>query len=299
MASSQVLEVSVGLIFIYLVVSTVCSGIKELIARALDMRANTLEKAIRNMLADPQGSITSKLIQNHLIAGTVEPGIKPAYISSRNFALALFDVIAPANPGQSRTVQDLKNGVSNLPDPRVSKAVLTLLDSAQQDADLARQRVENWYDDTMERVSGAYKRRTQALIAVLGLGLCIALNVDSLMIIRELWNDEALRTAVAAEAQKQVETPQATDKCPDNAKDPLSCVAASIRTTNMPPIGWARDGVRDAQGSSGWLRKLLGILISSVAVTMGAPFWFDLLNKFVNLRLTGSPPPDSRQPASN
>jgi len=43
----------------------------------------------------------------------------------------------------------------------------------------------------------------------------------------------------------------------------------------------------------------MGILISSVAVAMGAPFWFDLLNKVVNLRLTGSPPPDSRQPASN
>src|SRR5580698_2764490 len=119
MASSQVLEVSVGLIFIYLVVSTVCSGIKELIARALDMRAKTLETAIRNLLADPQGTITSTLVQNHLIAGTVEPGTKPAYISSRNFALALFDVIAPANPGQARTVQDLKNGVGNLPDPRV------------------------------------------------------------------------------------------------------------------------------------------------------------------------------------
>jgi len=299
MFSSQVLEVSGGLIFIYLVVSTVCSGIKELIARAFDMRAKTLETAIRNLLADPQGSITSTLIQNHLIAGTVEPGTKPAYISSRNFALALFDVIAPANPGQSRTVQDLKNGVSKLPDPRVSQAVLGLLDSGQQDIDLARQRVENWYDDAMERVSGGYKRRAQVVIALLGLGLCIGLNVDSLMIIRELWNDEALRTAVAAEAQKQADTPQAMDKCKDKDKDPMNCVTASIRAANMPPIGWARDGVRDARGSSGWLLKVLGILISSVAVAMGAPFWFDLLNKFVNLRLTGSPPPDSRQSASS
>jgi hypothetical protein len=299
MLSSQVLEVSVGLIFIYLVVSILCSGIKELIARALDLRANTLESAIRNMLGDPQGSITSKLIQNHLIAGTVEPGIKPAYISSRNFALALFDEIAPANLGQSRTVQDLKNGVGNLPDPRVSKALLGLLDSAQQDVDLARERVENWYDDAMERVGGAYKRRAQMLIAILGLGLCAALNVDSLMIIRELWNDEALRTAVAAEAQKQVETHQATDQCPDKDKDPLNCVAASIRAANMPPIGWAGEGVRALPQSSGWLWKVSGILISSVAVAMGAPFWFDLLNKIVNLRLTGSPPPDSRQPASN
>jgi hypothetical protein len=299
MLSSQVLEVSVGLIFIYLVVSTVCSGIKELIARMLDMRANTLEKAIRNMLADPEGTITSTLIHNHLIAGTVEPGTRPAYISSRNFALALFDVIAPANTGQSRTVQDLKNGVGNLPDPRVSKAVLGLLDSAQQDVDLARQRVENWYDDAMERTSGAYKRRAQLVIAALGLGLCVGLNVDSLMIIRELWNDEALRTAVAAEAQKQVGTPQAMDKCNDKDKDPLNCVAASIRAANMPPIGWAREGVRALPESSSWLWKVVGILISGVAVAMGAPFWFDLLNKFVNLRLTGSPPPDSRQPASN
>jgi hypothetical protein len=297
MLSSQVLEVSAGLVFIYLVVSTACSGIKELIARALNMRAITLENAIRNLLSDPQGAITSKIIQNHLIAGTVEPGTKPPYISSRNFALALFDVIAPANPGQSRTVQDLKDGIVNLPDPLVSKAVLGLLDSAQQDADLARQRVENWYDDAMERVSGAYKRRTQLLIAVLGVGLCAGLNVDSLMIVRELWNDDALRTAVAAEAQKQAETPHATDNCKD--KDPLTCVTTSIRAANMPPIGWAGDGVRSLPKSSNWFWKILGILISGVAVAMGAPFWFDLLNNFVNLRLTGSPPPDSRQSATS
>ena len=146
--------------------STVCSGIKELIARALNMRATTLENAVRNLLADPQGSITSKIIQNHLIAGTEDPGAKPPYISSRNFALSLFDVIAPVKPGEPRTVQDLKNGIGNLPDPRVSKALLGLLDSAQQDVDLARLRVENWYDDAMERVSGAYKRRAQVWIAV-------------------------------------------------------------------------------------------------------------------------------------
>jgi hypothetical protein len=290
MFSSQVLEVSIGLIFVYLVISTVCSGIKEVIARAFDMRAKTLENAIRNMLADPNDSITSKLLQNHLIASTVEPGDKPPYISSRNFALALFDLIAPPNPGQERTVQDLKNGVANLPDPRVRTAVLGLLDCAQQDMDLARQRIENWYDDTMERISGTYKRRAQIYIALIGFALCIGLNVDSLMILRELWDDEALRSVIVAEAQKQTTTPLATDDCKD--KSPLQCV----REANVPPIGWARDGVRMFPSSfSNWLLKCFGILISTIAVAMGAPFWFDLLNKFVNLRLTGSPPPDSRQ----
>jgi hypothetical protein len=295
MFSSQVLEVAAGLIFIYLTMSTVCSGIKEIIARAFDTRATTLESAIRNMLADPNSAMTSKLLQNHLIAGTVQPGNKPSYISSRSFALALFDLIAPANPVQPRTVQDLKDGIANLPEPRLRSALLSLLDSAQQDVDIARRRVENWYDETMERVSGAYKRKSQAYIAGLSLALCAALNVDSLMIVRELWNDEALRTTVVQQAQNRATEDRAKGKCADS----LSCATDSIRAVSVPPIGWAGEGFRALPQSLGWLWKVLGIFISGVAVAMGAPFWFDLLNKIVNLRLTGNPPPDSRQPAVN
>lgn len=294
MSSSQVLEVAIGLIFVYLLVSTACSGIKELIARLLDMRAKTLEDAIRNMLADPNNAITTQILQNHIIAGTVEPGQKPPYISSRNFALALFDFIAPTQPGQSTSLADLKAGASKLPQT-VQKAVLVLLESAQGDVDTARERVENWYDDAMERVSGAYKRRAQIYIAVMGLLLCSALNVDTLMIARELWGDQALRTAIVTQAQESAAKAQASGAC----NDALKCATDSIRAAEVPPIGWARDGVRSVPEGVEWLWKIFGILISSVAVAMGAPFWFSLLNKVVNLRLTGSPPPDSRQPAAN
>jgi hypothetical protein len=281
--NSQVLEVALGLIFVYLVLSTVCSGVKEVLARVLNMRSNTLEYAIRNMLGDPNNAITSRLFKEQLIASTVQPGDKPSYISSRNFALALFNILAPANPGQSRTVQDLKNGVANLPDASVRSTLLGLLDSGQQDADLARQSIENWYDDTMERVSGAYKRRAQAYIAGIGFALCILLNADSLMIVKELWNDEALRTAAVTQAQKA----EASGAC----KDVLNC----IREGNAPPIGWASDAVRGLPQKWGWFWKFFGILISGIAIAMGAPFWFDLLNRVGNLRLTGNPPPDSRQ----
>ncbi len=283
MFSSQVLEVAIGLVFIYLVLSTVCSGVKELIARALDMRAKTLEKAIRNMLADPQNAITSRIFQHPLIASTVRPGEKPPYISSRNFALVLFDILAPANPAQSRTVQNLKNGLANLPDARVRTTVLGLLDSGQQNVDLAQQRIENWYDDVMERASGAYKRKAQAYIAGIGFLLCISLNADSLMIMKELWSDATLRAALVSEAQK------------DQANGGHD-VLRDIRAASVPPIGWASDTVRCLpRDSLAWLLKIFGILISSVAVAMGAPFWFDLLNNIGNLRLTGNPPPDSRQ----
>lgn len=291
MSSSQVLEVAVGLIFIYLLLSTACSGIKELIARLLDMRAKTLESAIRNMLADPNNAITNAILQNHVIAGTVQPGNKPSYVSSRNFALSLFDFIATPKEGQSRSMQDLKAGVNKLP-AAVQKTLLGLLESAQGDVDLARQRVENWYDDAMERVSGAYKRRSQVYIAVLGLLLCSALNADSLMIVRELWSDQALRSAIVVQAQENATKAEAAGAC----TDVLKCATDSIRAAEVPPIGWAHDGVRAIPTDGEWAWKILGILISSIAVAMGAPFWFGLLNKIVNLRLTGSPPPDSRQP---
>jgi hypothetical protein len=291
MSSSQVLEIAIGLIFVYLLVSTVSSGIKEVIARLFDTRAKTLESAIGNMLADPNNTVTNNILQNQLIAGTVQPGNKPSYISSRNFALSLFDSIAPPKQGQSRSMEDLKVGVSKLP-AAAQKTVLGLLESAQGDVELARQRVENWYDDAMERVSGVYKRRSQIYIAVLGLVLCSVLNADSLMIARELWNDQALRSAVVVQAQERANKAQASGAC----NDVLKCTTDSIRAAEVPPIGWARDGVRGIPEGWEWPWKILGILISSIAVAMGAPFWFDLLNKVVNLRLTGSPPPDSRLP---
>lgn len=294
MSSSQVLEVATGLIFIYLLVSTACSGIKELIAYLFDMRAKTLESAIRNMLADPNNAITKEILNNHFIAGTVAAGKMPPYISSRNFALSLFEFLAPPSNGQSRSIEDLRAGVTKLPQP-VQKALLGLLGSAQGDVDLARQRIENWYDDAMERVSGAYKRRAQFYIAGLGLLLCGALNADTLMIARELWSDQALRSAIVTQAQERASKDQASGTC----NDVVSCTTDSIRAAEVPPIGWSHTGVRGVPEGWDWCWKILGILISSCAVAMGAPFWFGLLNKIVNLRLTGNPPPDSRQQASN
>jgi hypothetical protein len=41
---------------------------------------------------------------------------------------------------------------------------------------------------------------------------------------------------------------------------------------------------------TGWLTKLLGLVITGAAAAQGAPFWFDILKKFVNVRGTGTNP---------
>lgn len=48
-----------------------------------------------------------------------------------------------------------------------------------------------------------------------------------------------------------------------------------------------------------WAKKFIGLLLTIIAASLGAPFWFDLLNKAVNLRLTGQKPPEKSVSAQN
>ncbi|HKV23381.1 MAG TPA: hypothetical protein VJN93_02215 [Candidatus Acidoferrum sp.] len=291
MFGSQILEVVIGLVLVYLVLSIGCSEIKEVIAGALSLRAKTLEKAIRNMLKNGTSDYTTKLFGHPLIAGTAPAGEKPSYISSRMFAAALFDVVAPADGTQPHTMQSLRAGVAEIPDEKLRRTLLNMIDTSNGDLEAARTKVEHWYDDTMARVSGWYKRMAKKIIFAAGLVLCCAVNADTLMIVKELWHDQALRSAVVEVAQKKVQATSPADLTSPKAS--MQEVAGAIRETETVPIGWSADAndIRAFPSGGGELAlKLLGILLSSFAIVMGAPFWFDVLNNFINLRASGSPP---------
>jgi len=301
MFGSQILEVVIGVTLIYLVLSIGCSGVKEVIANVFSLRSKTLESAIRNMLKAGPSDIATKLFQHPLITGTAPAGEKPSYISARLFAAALFDVIVPPDPAQPRSLQSVRAGISQIPDEKLRGTLLNIVDSAGGDMDKARTAVENWFNDTMDRISGWYKRMAQKIILAVALLLCIAVNADTLMILKELWSDQALRSAVVASAESRVRSgkPASTDSTgaaassTDDQTAQLWKAASDIRDINALPIGWkcAAGDIRAVPSAPlAWFLKILGILLSAFAVSMGAPFWFDMLNKIVNLRVSGNPP---------
>jgi hypothetical protein len=62
------------------------------------------------------------------------------------------------------------------------------------------------------------------------------------------------------------------------------------------PLGWT-DPFNASKKlictSRGWLimaTKLLGLLLTAFAASLGAPFWFDVLNKFMSVRSAGKAP---------
>jgi hypothetical protein len=284
MFGSTILDVAVAIVFIYLLVSLVVSAMNELIAALLKSRAKNLVKGIQALLQDPsQTGWVARLYEHPLIESLSPPNSKPSYIPSRTFALALLDLIAPATTDGSRTLADLKTGMANLPES-LQRTLTTLLEESQHDVERLKTQIEIWFNNGMDRASGWYKRKTQWIQFFLGLGLVIFLNVDSVHIGRTLFAiNSPLRASLVESAKSFVVQPGGTNR-------PIKDVVEAISTVSLP-IGWSEFPKPDQLPI-----VLLGWLITAFAVSLGAPFWFDLLNKFVNVRASGKAPEE--QPKS-
>jgi hypothetical protein len=278
MFGSTILDVAIAIVFIYLLVSLVISAINEFIAALLKSRAKNLSKGIQALLQDPsQAGWVARLYQHPLIQSLSPPNGKPSYIPSRTFALALLDLIAPATMDGNRTLADLKAGMVNLPQP-LQRTLTNLLDEAQHDVERLKTQIEIWFNNGMDRASGWYKRKTQWIQFFLGLSLVILLNIDSVHIGRTLFAvNSPLRASLVESAKSFVAQPGGTNR-------PMKDVVEAISTASLP-IGWTELPRRDQ-----WLTMILGWLITAFAVSLGAPFWFDLLNKFINVRASGKAP---------
>jgi hypothetical protein len=340
MFGSMVLSVVLGLIFVYFVFSMACSKLNEVVAARLQWRADTLEKWLRQSLdpkADPakEGSaITVDAFKqsSFITSVTSERATKrlPSYIAPQTFSLALLDLLAPGE-GQVTTVDEVKRALAALPPGHPAKAPLTRI-AIEAGKDLAAFRVgvERWFNDSMGRVSGWYKRRIQRWMLVYAAALSILLNVDSLAIARTLWTQDAVREAVVAQAQRTpdfttttVPAPGSTTTVPAPGSTTTVPAPASMTTVPTPlndvsdrvsnvkklglPLGWSFDKSAASHGSDPrrWpgtdpgalFVKLLGLAFTTGALSLGAPFWFDVLNKVARLRSSGDRPSTSTPPA--
>ena len=216
-----------------------------------------------------------------------ENGRLPSYIPPRSFALALVDTLAPdamapKAKGKLRTSHDaistVRTRIDRAPIPSgVKHQLLLLLDDARGDIDAFRMSLEAWFDDSMARVSGWYKRHTQLILVPIAIVIAVGLNANTLVIGNQLWKDPALRTAVVKQAEK--------------AKDATDAGATIDGVKDLGvPIGWTSDNEDPRYlGSQNPLTVVFGWLLTVAAIMLGAPFWFDALSRLSRLRGTGKP----------
>jgi hypothetical protein len=59
-------------------------------------------------------------------------------------------------------------------------------------------------------------------------------------------------------------------------------------------LGWHETPKNDSASFwSIWPARLLGWMLTILAISLGAPFWFDMLNKLVNIRSAGKSPDEA------
>jgi len=348
MLQNAALDVAIALAVMYLSLSLLCTTINEFIATKLKLRAKSLAGALEQLLDHPP--LRAAFYRHGLIMSigratatgpqTTWSGVKamahaawtmarspaasapaaashPSYISARSVALALIGSLDATKPVPA--IDDVKAAVATLPQSAIRDTLEACLTESGNDLDRFRESVATWFDDSMERVSGAYKRQLKWISMLVGLLVAVVFNADSVSVAATLWQDQALRASMVAVATKLAESSAPTVGSGASAADLKSALEKAEGDLRGLPIGWKcprLERAREEKASLGerlaayWpcardaaptLRPttILGWIMTAVALSLGAPFWFDLLQKFMNVRGAGARPRrgDGKAPA--
>ena len=373
------LDVTLGLVFVYLLLALMCTTVNEGIAGALKRRSKTLEEGIRGLLDGPgtTGGLTAQFYEHPLVRALAEEGKRPSYIPARTFAQVLTDLVAKPAAGGGN-VQEVLDKVTKLGDGPLKRSLETILQGTSGNAKFEelQGRIEIWYNDAMDRVSGWYKRGSAVWVAVVALVVTLAMNADTLNIAQTLWTSPTLRATIVEQAKTRAATPltveytnpesdepsqpyetgvevgkltaeeekllgqlmgwgdefkkfnrkvaeeeggeqgkrclaecttaaAAADQCiaevvaGKKKEDSLACKCREVlekiekagANESIPGYAFLKHGKLTCTWIWGLLSEhLLGWLLTAIAVSLGAPFWFDMLKKIVNLRAAGKQP---------
>jgi hypothetical protein len=196
------------------------------------------------------------------------------------------------------SLENIRMNVGNLKNEPVQRVLLAAIDAAQGDFNSVRKNIEDWYNSSMDRVSGWYKRSTQWILLGIGIVVAVAVNVNSITVADYLYRNNAERAAMVARAQNAAADPAFLNRNYDEVSKELNSISLPIGWT----AGWGaprRSGEPGADGTwNNVVAPVLGWLLTAFAATMGAPFWFDVLSNVMVIRSTVKPQEQSPQGTS-
>ncbi len=234
--------------------------------------------------------------------------------------------VQPGSSHRTEIEKSLKENAALLWDDQVSfnsetrQYLNSMWVDAQGDVERFKEHIERWFDEMMDRSSGWYRKYTKIIALSLGLIIAWLFNVDALAIIKKLHRDPKLREQLVMQADaytkahptlvKDLEaTRTEIDKLttqtsnPDTTKKKAVLIeterqyaeekkmADSLYKQAKDMMDKEINNVNDMLGLGGTptAANIPGLILTAFAVSFGAPFWFDLLNKLIKLRSSVNP----------
>lgn len=262
MSDSIIIDIALGLILFFLVLSLLCSAIQEWIASLFGLRSRNLRQGIDKLLGDK----VARAFYEHGLLKSISrsdkpsknPGAGPSYIEPRLFADIVIDILDRSEDGTmqeqetvARQISNIKKQIEKIEQDEVKEALLTLVREAKGNVEKFRMDAAEWFDSAMDRVSGWYARKVKLWLFIIATVLVVAFNADAIEVGKKLWEDQALRVSLAAIAQetaKQEEGQPALDTQESKKDDAEATTTDDTEAAIQNEGGVNEAGADDAVG---------------------------------------------------
>jgi hypothetical protein len=228
MVGNVALDVVIGLVFVYLLYSLYATVLMEMISSFLGLRGRNLAYALRRMLTDEKeyegkkwksrvarwftsiiqmsgyainltnDYVFKKFFEQHSVKSLSSGGANntPSYMKPESFTKGLLDAVKSKDPNLNNMANILK-GIESLPRSAAKEHLQSLMNDANNDPMKFKILLEDWFNTTMDRASGWYKRSVQVILFIIGLWLAFIFNLDTAAIIKTLSKDPHAREQLA------------------------------------------------------------------------------------------------------
>jgi hypothetical protein len=278
------LDVFIGLVTIYIVLALTASALTEIITRLVGLRSVGLKSGIRSILQDPNvkglTDETKRFWNSGIIKSATDGDPSPSSLDALTFATA---TLATAGLDVSRNIGQAKTMIANAPIDSHLKDVLTgLADRSLSRGTTLHDELAQHFDATMEKIGRWYRHWTQGIAFVLAVVFTVYVNANTLDLLHQLTAHPESRIELAKIQSSQLADPGDRARAISNLKDLDTIITSdSLNGRTLRPE-FAKEPVR----------TIVGLLITILAVSLGAPFWFDVLSR-ISPKASGADQPPS------
>jgi hypothetical protein len=305
------IDVLIGLAVIMLALSMAVTMITQFVTTILNSRGRHLKRGLVDLLGQVDPALRSEVAGRIAEAVLTHPLISASgrrlgsVVHREELTMLLLDLAGPEGRLENDAKQTLRsalarNGIAD-PEGTLQKVralslqleagnpllaasvrhTMAILQEARVDYTA---KINNWFDATIDRVAQRFTASTRAITFAGALLVAALLQVDTVNLVNRLAADDTLRQAFVAQAAAAYGS--ATPSPP--AAGGAETQSGGIEREYLAFL--AENGViAIPQSGRDWAQRwsvvnLGGVLVTSLLLSLGAPFWYNALGKLLQLR---------------
>ena len=295
MSGLEMLDAFIGLVGIYLTLSLLVTAIGEGISQALGLRGRNLRQVMLGLIGETG---TEKFYTHPRIRQLMQYDDTMSWYQKTKFKLGFaWPSYIPADIA-SEVLLELQLGtplsqlrqspleigkrLAQLSSSHTKTTLSLFWEQAEADSQKFQLLVQDWFNDRGDRAVGWFKRQLGTLQLGIGLVVAVGMNVDSITLYQKLFSDPIARQQALQLAESLTKQPELVKElCQDSPPPclPLKSMRAELSKT-APILGPEESFKWPNEAPQTWI----GYLLTAFALSLGAPFWFDILQKLMAVK---------------